>query len=283
MKKISKMKKQFFTLLLISLSVFSYSQSALDLDMLFNPDANKVLINGLGGSNFGEVSRLKQMNNAAKFDFMYNHVSGSDKFTNFSLKFSPMFWNKFDAGDSFLFKDLYFNENKSAFFFGINRFNTTKIGANGYSQGDVPNNQRFWSYFGNLSYTQYSINSTIPENNGFDILQTELGGQFGYLFETDVANFMFNFSAYATYFHVLDNSTGDRAFEEMFNSQETLSGDYAGFGGKILFQLNNYAIHFEGKYYQSVGNYAEPSDFAPFSVSIGATVQGSILKFGNSN
>ena len=282
------MKKQIIILILF-FPILSFSQSGLDLDMLFNPAANKVLINGIGGTNFSETNNLKQMNNAAKFDFMYNFNLGKNdnnnrnRLINFSLKFSPTMWNKYNVTDTFNLKDIYFTDNKSAFFLGISRFSTANIGQDGKSKGDVANNQNFWSIYGNVSYTQYSVNSIIPTNKGFDVIHTQIGGQYGWLFDTEVADFMFNFSGFATYFHVLDNSNEDRAFEELLNSTQTLSGDYLGFGGKFIFQISHYAIHFEGRYYQPIDNFHTPPNFVPFSVSLGATIQGSIFKFGDKN
>ncbi len=279
------MKKRFFLLITIILfiSFLSYSQHPIDLDMLFHPKKSKFLINGLGGADFKEKS-MKQLNSSAKFDFVYNLDLGTNdekrrnNLLNFSLKFNPAMWNTYETSDVFNLKDLYFTTNKSAFFFGINRYSTKKIGEEGFEFGDVAENYTFRSLFTNFSFTQYLLNSNIPENKGFSSFKFQLGGQYGLLLDTDYANLMFNFSFFATYFHILDNSKNDRTFEELLNSNETLASDFTGVGAKILFQINNYSIHFETRYYQTIGSDFEPPDFVPLTFSMGATITGSILK-----
>lgn len=262
------------------LPLLAFSQSAFDLDMLKHPKNGKVLLNGLGGADFQETG-LKQINSGAKFDCMFNYILKEGKqrlpFLNFSMKYNPAMWNRYDAVDTFNISDLFFTENKCAYFFGISRFSTDTMFEGGESGENLAESKNFWSEYLNLSYAQYSVNSILPANNGFNILKFDLGGQIGWILDRDIANIMFAFSPFLSYFHVYDKTINDRAFEELLNSQQNLSNDYYGFGAKFIFQLGNYAIHFEGRYYQFGGNYATPPDFATTSFSMGATVQGSIL------
>jgi hypothetical protein len=141
----------------------------------------------------------------------------------------------------------------------------------------------FNSFFADFSVSPYNIVSTIETNNGFYNFNTTSGFQFGYTTATGFGVIALTFALQANYFYIYDYTSSDWAFDELLNyTEKTLSRQWFGGGGKIIFQINDFAIYIESRYYAPIENQIQIRDFSTRPIfSIGGIATGTIFKNKN--
>jgi hypothetical protein len=273
-------------LFLLQIATEAFSQHISNAKMVYNPRANTFAVSGVGGGNLYEFSSDKSsssgqvsidwniaLNYGKKKGYSKSRSNG-DKLRTLTtvFKYNPFLRANYVNGDSVELRKIAFVDNEFQMMLGF-RFNQLN------PFGSETSSKFLTSYFIDFSTAPYQIQNSPSNSTGFRNFNVNLGAQFGYLTNLDFGLLGVTINPQINYINIYDNKSGDRGFEELANSSNSLGRNYLGFGGKLIVYLNDFAIFFEGRKYISPKSYPSIIGLTDRAIfSIGGVATGTVFK-----
>lgn len=268
-------------LLLLFQSAVAYSQQPSPISLIYNPRVNTFAISGVGGGNLYEFTDARG-SASGQIAVDYNISLKDDKTRkgkdrNLTLmplvKWNPTLQAKYQSGDTLSIRKLAFIDNEYSFFVGF-RLNQIR------EFGNTDNSKWLNSVFIDMSYTPYKLTgSSNPNNSGFSNLNFNLGGQFGFITNTEIGLFGVTFNPQLNYISVYEEKSNGSSLEELIHVNNTISRNYLGAGLKMNIAINDFSIFFETrKYFPLNTSYSVPGLNDRMIFSIGGVATGTAFK-----
>ena len=267
------MKGVVFVIIFCFFSRLVFAQQSIPSEMLFNPQEAKFSMSGVGGGNLYEFNTNKSSaSGQVATDFVIKVRDDYDKYKGIvtSVKFNPTSYTKYRIGDTIDMKKIAFVNNQYLGYLGL------KYSVLHNAEED---DKLVHTFFYDASISVYNVENSSFNNKGFYNFNMLLGAQLGYTTNTDFGIVALLLSLQGNYINIYDLTTDDSAFDELLGSSYRLSRNYYGWGGKLTFQINDFALYFELKRYYSDNKTTIIKDFSNRAIfSIGGVATGTIFR-----
>ena len=249
------MKKyvSFFFLLFPFFQIVSAQQPS-PISIIYNPRVNTFAISGVGGGNLYELNAEKSATSgqvALDWNIALNHHTVKEEgFWSYKkepneklrtlttvFKYNPLLKVSYLAGDSVDLRKVAFIDNEFQVLFGI-RYNNLIA-----SKADE-NAKFLLTGFSDFSTTPYKLTGSAMGNTGFRTFNINIGGQLGYLTNTDFGLVGAVFSPQVGYINVYEDKAGGKSFEELAKANTDISRNLMGVGGKLMIPINDFSFFF---------------------------------------
>jgi len=268
------------------MNAVSHGQHISNAKMVYSPRVNTFAVSGVGGGNLYEFSADKSSSSgqiSIDWNIALNNnvknknnrgVTPSEKPRTLTtvFKYNPFLRANYVNGDSVELRKIAFVDNEFQMMFGL-RFNQLK------TFGSESISKFLTSYFIDLSTAPYQLKNSPTNSTGFRNFNVNLGAQIGYMTNLDFGLLGVTINPQINYINIYDNKSGDKGFEELVGSSNSLGRNYLGFGGKLVVYLNDFAIFFEGRKYINTKSNPEITGLTDRAIfSLGGVATGTVFK-----
>lgn len=279
----------FFLGLIYSYGMGVLGQQASPISIIYNPRVNTFAISGVGGGNLYELNTEKSsasgqvaldwniaLNrpNVKKEGIWSYERQKNEKLNTLTtvFKYNPVLKVNYASGDTADIRKLAFIDNQFQVLFGL-RYNNIRESAADESA------KFLMSAFSDLSTTPYKIIGSPLGNTGFRTFNINMGGQFGYITNTDFGLVGAVISPQVNYIHVYEDIAGGKSFEEFAKVNTAVTRNMLGFGGKLMIPLNDFSFFVEARKYIPLGINQPVSGLTDRTIfTFGGVATGTVFK-----
>lgn len=268
------------------------SQQASPIDMILEPDKNRIFISSIGGGNvegYRALDASVSAQIAMSWNFWNKSTAQNIKTGAIMFKLNPMINNRIIKPDSLSLWKIPFSDNEQLFFIGLRQRKLMSLKFNNRAdsvinrRNTINNNsttKQLQSWFADFQFTPFNITNS-KSNFKFNTINANAGFTYG-IFDTDPSWGKLGISAsiQLNYLKIINEISQKDGFELAMNSKTPLPRRYGGVGFKITLHLNDVAVFFEIRNYAAFGRYSN-SD-SPFNsvpvITYGSTLTGNLLR-----
>lgn len=250
--------KSIVTILLMSFLISGFAQQISPIELIAAPKENRFAISGVGGGNFYEAN-LKTGSSSAQTaldinmkNWLTQTSKGLDKIFTLGLivKYNPRVINRLIQLDSLVPKKLPFSDNEYNVHFGLRARGLRDLGSEENSSSFLMNA----GYF-DILHTPYKIRLTDTSTSHFDILNINTGYQIGmYGDVAGIGDYGISLACQGNFLQVFSSSSDPIGFEKSLRASRNLPSSLIGYGGKLLFQLNDFSLYIEMRSYYPINS-----------------------------
>ena len=268
------------------------SQQASPIDMILEPEKNRIFISSIGGGNvegYRPTDASVSAQIAMSWNFWNKSTYQSTKTGAIMFKLNPMINNRIIKPDSLSLWKIPFSDNEQLFFIGLRQRKLMNLRFSGRAdsiinrRNTVNNNsttKQLLSWFADFQFTPFNITNS-KSNFKFNTVNANVGFTYG-IFDTDPSwgKLGISGSIQLNYLKIINEISQKDGFELAMNSKIPLPRRYGGIGFKITLHLNDVAVFFEIRNYTALGGYSHTDN--PFNsiptVTYGSTLTGNLLR-----
>lgn len=262
-----------------------YGQQPSPINIIYSPRVNTFAISGVGGGNLYELNAEKSstsgqialdwnigLNNRNVRGYRRRNITDKLRTLTTVFKYNPLVKSSYIASDTIELRKIAFTDNECQLMFGV-RLNGLKL------LGSDGNAKLLTSFFGDFTTTPYDMERSLFNNTGFRTFNLNIGGQIGWLTNTEFGLVGLILSPQINYINIYDNKIGDTSFEEMAKSNTNLSRNLLGLGGKLLVPLNDFSFFIDFRRYFPISNAHTIEDLSDRMIfSFGGVATGTVFK-----
>jgi hypothetical protein len=237
----------------LGISISGMAQQISPIELISAPRENRFAISGVGGGNFYEAN-LKTGSSSAQTALDINMknwpsktAKGMEKITTLGLivKYNPRVLNRLIQLDSLIPKKLPFSDNEYNVHFGFRVRRLRDLGAEEESNSFMLN-----AAFFDILHTPYNVSLTDTTTSHFDVININTGYQFGlYGDVSGIGDYGFSIALQGNFLKIISSASEPTGFEKSLRATKNLPSNMIGYGGKFLFQLNDFSLYFEMRGY----------------------------------
>lgn len=252
------MKLQVLILYLVIAPIFANAQQISPIELISAPKENRFAISGVGGGNFYEAN-LKTGSSSAQTALDINMKNwslktekGLDKVTTLGIivKYNPRVINRLIQLDSLVPKKLPFSDNEYNVHFGFRLRGLRDLGGEDESSSFLLN-----AGFLDILHTPYNVSLTDSTASHFDVINLNSGYQIGFYGDIPgVGDYGISLALQGNFLKIISSSSEPAGFEKSLRATRNLPSNMIGYGGKLLFQLNDFSLYFEMRGYYPVNS-----------------------------
>jgi hypothetical protein len=189
------------------------------------------------------------------------------------FKYNPFLQANYVTGDSLELRKVAFVDNEFQMLVGFRLTNLKTIGID-------RNSKSVSMIFADASMAPYELKNSInPLNSGFRNFNINIGYQIGYITLTDFGLVGFTISPQINFINIYENSSMGKSFEELNQTNESLSRNILGSGFKINIPLNDFCFFFEYRKYSPLDNSTRIIGLTDRGIfSFGGVATGTVFK-----